>query len=352
MPVNGLVFQADAVELKVRSSGSFSGASYEHTAQLTSFFTPDAENLAIGIYLRVFSLHGTSDSWQIEYQGPCAPAGGYFAGGASFRSDVSLSAVLKAYKLYANLYSKWRLVFSGVDLYVNGSFHISLGPSAEYVSNGFGPSWVPIYNGMIDIGGGATANLPPAPVVTPGVPYSWSASSEASATVSGGVRFGKAGKWYHAPAVCPPLSVEAPLCGPELGPPQFADILCAPFGLSYTQAAITSSTWGDHVQSVSTKDYASTSDEFNTTGTIDENEYSSNGHVGIVADLPKELYRLNPDDFGASVWRWAVPEVQAYSARQIALIHTGGGPTMNGAANTSKSEKVFVFDGPKGFEVG
>ncbi|RYG33634.1 hypothetical protein EON81_17715 [bacterium] len=350
MPINALIFEAEELEFKARSSGSVSPTG-THAASLITLYTPDAISVAVGIELYATSRKDDTDgdSWQVSYNGPCAPFGGINDGGATFRGDVSIGVILKDYKLYVTQYAKFRVVFSGVDVYVNDSFHISLGPAVDVTSDALGPSWVPIFCGLVSMGGGAGSELPSFPPYVPGTPYEQHPS--ATATVSGGWRFKKDGVWHSPPVAVPPASTVAPMCGPAFGPPSPPypppPTICGPFGLQFADSVVSSSTWGTHLHMRADESldvWASGFGAFDRTEKYDR----QGGTIMLVPNLPKGLNRLNPDDFGASLFRWAVPMVRGQSARHVAL---NDGFTSN-AGTFNSVAPVTVYDGPASVEVG
>ncbi len=165
MPNNGKVFEAQAVEWKCGSTGSHTGSGhgdpvYGHGAEAYTQYAPDAVNLAVGIYLSAQSdFDGTSGSWQVVYDGPGAPFGGYIVGGSSYLSDVSISAVARDVKLYCKITgSLFQLSWSAIDIYVNGSFDITLtGSGVDATSAGVGPNYIPLIGIPLTLSGGVSA---------------------------------------------------------------------------------------------------------------------------------------------------------------------------------------------------
>lgn len=149
MPNNGLVFSAKALVFSVSSSCSASGSgdgdlTKGHSGQLVTGYAPDSVNVVPGITLNVSSsFDGTSGTWSASYNGP---GGTYSAGGAAFMTPVKIEARMKGVKLYCKLTgSLWRLTWTGIDLYVNGSIvQTDWGGSGDELSDGTGPNYVPI----------------------------------------------------------------------------------------------------------------------------------------------------------------------------------------------------------------
>lgn len=245
MPNNGLVVAWDALELRCAGSisGSGSGAgysTYSYGATATTSWAPNAIDEAPGIYLHCeSSFDGISGSWQVVYDGPGAPFGGYVVSGSGFQA-TSISAVIRDLVIYQKLTGAlWRVTWSAIDIYVNGSFDITLpGSSVDMTSEGVGPNYIPILGVPLDLTGGCSAGRD-------GIPgWEWNPCSpsegvsgqnyttQASGAVEGGWRFKErgSGEWQELP--CTPYYLDSPSTGGT-----------CPFGLSAAGIVEASSTW-------------------------------------------------------------------------------------------------------------
>lgn len=244
MPNNGLVIAWDALELRCAGSisGSGSGAgfsTYSYSATATTSWAPNAIDEAGGIYLHcASSFDGTSGTWEVKYDGPGAPFGGYIVSGSGFMA-TSISAVIKDLLIYQKLTGAlWRATWSAIDIYVNGSFNITLpGSAVDLTSDGVGPNYIPIIGVPLDISGGCSAGRDGIEgfVYDPCDPGTFAPqdfTTQASGAAEGGWRFKERGSeaWEDLP--CTPYYLEAPSAGGS-----------CPFGLSTAGIVEASSTW-------------------------------------------------------------------------------------------------------------
>lgn len=243
MPNNGRIIDWASIEWKCGSTGSATGsgdgdATYGHSAEAYTQFTPDAIDTAIGIYLSAQSdFDGTSGSWQVLYDGPGAPPGGYIVGGSGFMSDVSISAIARDVKLYCKLTgSLWQLSWTQVDIYVNGAFDITLtGSAIDTASAGTGPNYVPLIGIPLYLTGGVSAGRANVPTYSydacdpeGDLPIEW--ETQTTGGPYGGWRFQElGGDWISLPVT--PYSGDAPSAGD------------CPFGLDLTGIIDVSETW-------------------------------------------------------------------------------------------------------------
>jgi len=260
-----------------------------------------------------------------------------------------MSVVLVGVTLYATLYSKFRLVVSSIEIYVNESLSTTLS-GIDMTSDALGPVWLPIFSGLVEINGSANASFTP-PYIGPPSYGSYSGEGSAKCTVSGGWRFMENSVWYDHPVTIPPLESEPGLCGKAFGPPPPAPqfTICAPFGLHLPEAVISTRTWGNHINSVSSivqSAHNSASDGFGSHYVID----SINGSICLVPDLDKSLYKIN-NDFGASFFKWATPLCTGTAYRQIARTNSGGGGSLNGATTVYKTPVLLSHETAKSAEV-
>lgn len=164
MPNNGLIFEADALEYSLHGSASYTGSgagygvySYEGTAA-----TQYAVNTLLtqaGITLTVMSFDdGTTQGWEVSYDGPGAPFGGYVVAGSGFQS-TSVAAVIRDLRIYSKLTGAlYRVTWSGIDIYVNGGYSTTLAAGADLTSNGVGPNYIPVIGVPLSVEGTCSAS--------------------------------------------------------------------------------------------------------------------------------------------------------------------------------------------------
>ena len=199
MPNNGLIFATDAIEYKLESTVSATGSgsgtlAKSHTANAQTQYVPNAINVNTGIYLEVSSSDdgaGTT-AWQVKYDGPGAPFGGYVVGAAAFLSTVSIKVRILGLKIYTKLTgSLYRTTWTSLQVYVNGVLSTTLG-GVDVTSNGVGPNYIdylatPLY---------ATGSCSASKVYTPSVydpcdpgAMEYVTEAEANQTITAGWRF-------------------------------------------------------------------------------------------------------------------------------------------------------------------
>ncbi len=293
MPNNGRIIEWLAIEYNCTSGASISGTgsgdlSGSHSAEAYTQFAPNAINTAVGIDLTAGSvLHADgSGTWQVTYNGPGAPFGGYTVSGSTFLTSVSITAQVKNVKLYCKLTgSLFRLTWSAVDIYVNGVFNITLpGSSIDAVSAGVGQNYIPIIGVPLYFTGSCIAtkeNVTPWTYdpCNPGAGLSIEWSATASGSASGGWRFQQLdGNWVGLPA-------KAYIANPGSGSG-------CPFGLNPSDIVSATNTWG---ASIATESYSYSLFEYvgRDTGTVDV--YAScmdDGGTVFVGNYPGRCYNL------------------------------------------------------------
>lgn len=212
MPNNGRIIEWDAIEFKIESVGSHSGSGpgtlgYSHNGRGETGFAPDAIDTALGILLTAESSYdGSVGSWQVLYDGPGAPFGGYTQGGSFYLSTVSIGAIARNVKLYCKLTgSLWRLVWDQVDIYVNGAFALTLsGSGVDVTSSGTGPNYIPLIGVPLKMSGGGVAyktgvTFPGYDPCDPGANLPFEYSARMDWATSGGWRCQVGGEWEQFP---------------------------------------------------------------------------------------------------------------------------------------------------------
>jgi len=285
MPVNGLIFQADQYLLGVGVNSSWSGTGKSFTATLQSLWTPDAVDIDVGLQI---VLNGNEQGWNGNIECPNAPFGGYVVSGSGLASSVEVDLALVNYRLYganpAGQNYLFHVFVDSMNVLVNGSVVGTLA-GWDMLSNGLGPSWVPLFCGLVSITGTSAID-----------------SGSCSSTTFGGYKFLKGGKWYAMPTAIIPPSDEVPLSGPAI--PYSYGTKTAPFGLSTAGICVSGSTWGPQITTTNT----------NLTGYGTRDAESCGGTIILIPDLAKAYVRMNPD-YAASWHRFVVPLTQALSQR-------------------------------------
>jgi len=258
---------------------------------------------------------------QITEVNAYGPTGGYLNlpfGGLSYSgsgTSVTCDLYFNNWKVYGTNNAKWYVVWDSLSVYVNGSLMATLSGN-NVTSDALGPSWVPIFSGIVQFTGNGQVNY--------------------SSSVFGGWRYQVAGTWYSAPVAGLPPIADAPLSGPGVYysiPPVYGTFT-APFGLAAAGVVVTSSTYGTQMQ-VS-----------NIAGTPIKTQ---SGTFVMIPNLPKSINRLN-SDYGATFWRYAVPQVQASSTRTFSEIKV---PVSAGwHASSSATTNVVSRAGTGSYEVG
>jgi hypothetical protein len=313
VPVNGLI--ANWTPLHVRLAIDNLGDSV-----LQSLWTPDAVNVNY-FQIECSAVPTGGGTWhvlvkEVNAYGPSylnLPFGGLSYSGSG--TSCSCDLYFNNWKLYATHDAKWHVFWDSLDVYVNGSLANTFAGN-EVVSDALGPSWVPIFAGMVQISG-----------TGPG--------DGGSAIVSGGWQYKVGSSWYAPPIAGMPPEADAPTSGPGyyLTRPPTPGIFTAPFGLTSGGVVIGSSTYGNQL-SISV---ASGNPSYNKSGTI-----------VLIPNLGKSINRLNPD-YGATFWRYAVPQVQGLSTRLFSEVKVP--PSTGWNASSSASANVVSRAGAGSYEV-
>lgn len=275
MPVNGLVFAADQIQIGIGQSDIPATPGTSILCENQSLYTPDAVNVAVGIDIY---LQGTGSDWKAVYRGPNEPFGGYIVSGLTGTSGT-IDVYLNDYKLYANLYAEWRAVCSSIDIYVNGSLSTTLA-GFDLTSSALGPSWVPIFAGFCSITGGGTT--------------------------TGGWRWYADSAWHDLPISVPTVA-DAPTSGIGTDGSFHPIPVDAPFDLAASDAIVSTSTWGTQIYAFP---------EPIPSGGPDYDVQGASGSIILIPDLPKSLNRMVSGS-GADLYRFAVPQCYGSSTRGI-----------------------------------
>lgn len=381
MPNNGKIIAWDALELKVAGSASASGSgagspTYSYTGTATTGWTPDAYDFSGGIYLHCQSgFDGTTGTWSVKYDGPGAPFGGYIVSGSGYQA-TSISAVLKDILVYQKLTGAlYRITWSAIDIYVNGSFNITLpGSSVDLVSDGVGPNYIPIVGVPLDLtgGGGAgrtgigawTYSACDPGSISPAQDY----TSALTGAITGGWRFKEVGgAWQMLPVSVYNLSAPS-VGGCTLGVSNSATVTAADtFSASieidsyashtFTYEGRQSGTWITTVVCTPEGSGDPTETEYESVGKcvdactglivpLYRDAYKSHSHnrgtsgrLRIVPDLPRAVKR-HQADYRAFWLRLPLPNVKGTASRSC----TTDGVTVSGStvANVYDQSDVFI----------
>lgn len=211
MPVNGLIFAADELELTLASSasGSHSGpgdGAYSHVATGTSLFTPNVIDLVPGFFFEVSGSSAT-DLWSVTYIGPGAPLGVTWTGSgwASASGRVKLTSV----RVYG---TGGGVVFqANYEIFAGGVSRLS--GSLNTLSGGLGPAYIPFIGVPWGITGSVSASTINLPTYTISSTYDY--QSTADATASGGWRFKEvgSGSWQVLPMTLLVANIPSVSCG-------------------------------------------------------------------------------------------------------------------------------------------
>ncbi len=335
MPINGLVFQAEAVRFfaVTSASGSHTGAgtgSYGHSATAGTLFTPDSLVQAIGFE---FDLSGASvgDTWSVDYTGPGAPLGITWTG--SGWTPVTIEIILTDVKVY-NLGGNFRFVCA-YEVIAQGVTRLT--GSIDTISGGLGPSYLPVWGIPLQLSGGASASTTGLPTYGPTDTYAY--YSDCTATATGGWQIDQGAGYVGLPMTLAPGS--APAIGgsctdPGVGSVSGADtesLEIESFASSETNKTLYDSgtitaccveTFCDGV-SVGTNciDNASPWEHYET----ESETFSRGGSVRAVPDLEKAIKRIN-SDFRALIWRSEMPQTLrsgTWSCDFNGSVSSGGG---------------------------
>lgn len=288
MPVNGLIVQWDQLRLGLSIPGG--------SGSLSSLWTPDAITVSTGLSISV-NPGGT-----VTYNGPHAPFGGYTVSGSS------MDVYLNNWRLYGvnpgGVNYLFHVFCDSIDIYVDGSFSVTLA-GFDAVSNALGPSWVPIFCGLVQV----TSNL---------------------GVATGGWQYKIGSTWYSLPVTIPPTGSNPATVDTELPflPP-------APFGLTFQQSVISTSTWGAQIDATGFQVFTFYPD--GNVKTLDSQSW--NGTVFLVPDLPKSIERMNTD-FAAGFFAFNAPLVASNGFRQWFVRQPGGPDTYDGFAQALASTQI------------
>lgn len=323
MPVNGLILAAEILQLGIQIDGTWSGGAAQLLeGLLESLWTPDAVNVVPGasIHIAGNSLDGGGT---VNFQCPNAPFGGFTQAFSGIPSNISANFNFNNYQLYAvNPLGEnylWHVFWDSIDLQVNDVTVATLA-GANFVSNALGPSWVPIFCGMVGMSGGAGTI----------------GNGSATGTISRGYRFKINGSWVALPTAVPPL-VDAPQCGVGTDMHFHPVTECSPFGLSLSQSVVSTSTWGTQL----------TNSGFIPGSGPDYDVHGNTGTLILVPNLPKSIERLNTD-FAAGFFRFATPLVTGASTRGFEHGEPGSGYLVT----THGGNSVYARQAPGAQEVG
>ena len=275
MPVNGLVFAADKVQIGIGCSTIPATPGFGELCRNESLYTPDAINVAVGIAVY---LVGVGSTWNAVYRGPNEPFGGYVSSGHTGTAGT-IDCYLNDWKLYARYDSTWHVECSGIDIYVNGSLATSLA-GFSLTSSALGPSWVPVFAGLCSITGGGTT--------------------------TGGWRWYANGGWHDLPIAIPTVA-DAPTSGTGTDGSFHPIPVTAPFGLAASDALVGTSTWGTQINAFPLPP---------PSGGPDYDIQGASGSIILIPNLPKSFPRMAPNH-GADLYRFSVPRCYGSSTRGI-----------------------------------
>lgn len=339
MPVNGLVFEADAVEFFLESSGSGShtGAgtgSYGHSASGDTYYTPDTVTLS-GAF--VFALSGASaaNTWQVDYTGPGAPLGTSWTG--SGWTPITASIVFSAVKIY-NTGGTFRVVCD-YEVFAQGVSRLT--GSIDTTSGGMGPAYLPLWGVPFGLTGGASASTTGLPAYGPTDTYTY--YSDCTGTAEGGWHIDQGSGYVALPVTLAPGS--APAMGGACTDPGVGTVTAGDSDslsvTSYASAEVTRSVYASGtITECCTQTYCDgiLIDETCTTQPspvdwaqyeLDSETFGRGGYVRAIPDLEKAIKRFNAD-FKALVYRSEMPQTE-YSATWTCnfdgAISSGGGST-------------------------
>lgn len=221
MPNNGRIIEWDSLDFRLAGSASASGSggvvSYGYVGAGFTRWAESATLSPAGISLSVeSSWDGTTGAWQVSYNGPNEPFGGYVVTGSTYR-DTEIVARFKDLQIYSKLTGAlYRVVWSAIEIYVNGSLSTTLGGGDE-TSNGVGPCYLNFIGVPLQIQGSATGGVTTSWTYDPCDPEDVSGGSwnvEVPAVIQGGWRFQEKGSsdWQALPVYVDVRSVAGSGC--------------------------------------------------------------------------------------------------------------------------------------------
>jgi hypothetical protein len=286
MPVNGLVFECDILELGVAVPSSLSPAT------LTSLWTPDAIDVwsygfpdfqTDGVIITIEPSTTSTQGYVVICPG--CPFEGY-RGTASGPLSVYVDFI--NWKVYGinpgGINYLFRVQWDSINVIVNGTTVVSFaGNNVE--SQALGPSWIPVFCGYVTVASNGFIG---------------------SGFIDGGWRYSIGGTWYSPPVTVPPISAEPP----SVAPGQVGGTCPPPFNLSFTDVVVATSTWGNLLSLESSNVTTYWPDGYVKTVAT----YASSGSVTLVPNLPKSIQRMNMD-FAATFFAYATPATWSIGTR-------------------------------------
>jgi hypothetical protein len=101
---------------------------------------------------------GAAGTWEVSYNGPNAPFGGYIVSGSGYQA-TSIVARFTNLKIYSKLTGAlYRVMWDSIEIYVNGSLSTTLG-SGDETSAGVGPCYLNYIGVPFQIQGSATGGV-------------------------------------------------------------------------------------------------------------------------------------------------------------------------------------------------
>lgn len=201
MPFNGLIFEADAYEFWVKTEeleySQINNERYHDGGMSNGVFEAYARS-------RDWTSDGIPAEWEVRYDGPNAPFGGWTRGGNGYRTSIELRVRYKGIKVYGRALAMLRVEIDEVELWLDGALEETLGPSLEDQTTQLRPSDLPFLGYHLYLYGscGASGVAIPAWAGSDFV-HEWTSSIESR--VTGGSRFQHGGTWYTLPATLQPI---------------------------------------------------------------------------------------------------------------------------------------------------
>lgn len=210
MPVNGLVWAADTLQLRVEgsASGSHSGDGtgvYTWSGTGTVQYADSTTTIATGFLIQIGGSSATGN-WSVTYTGPGSPLGTTWNG--SGWTSANCLVQLTDVRLY-NTGTAWRLV-ADYEVFAGGVSRLT--GSIDESNSVFGPAFVPLLGMPINVSGSASASTTGLPTYTQSSTYDY--QSQTSGTVIGGWRYLEVGgvSWQAPDVNVLTLSVPTVAC--------------------------------------------------------------------------------------------------------------------------------------------
>jgi len=321
----GLVAQWDTLEFYLNAAFSTSapgtgGKAGGGTAKLTTSYAPDYLNVNPGITIQMTSVvagpasvYGSSKTiYTLTIPDLSISNTDTVAG---FSSSANCRLVFTDFKCYAINGGVWRLAWSDLSWYRNGTLDTSYGADSIISGAYLSPTAIPIIGFPATLEAGGVAS--PAPAIGPtgtGMP-SDSLSGDCTITDSGW-RYKIGSTWLTPPVNCSVLGTPTLSCSasPSIGTVSASN--------TYNGAAYGSNAW---------------------TQTSAQRTWNIlSAKVTLLPNIPRSVKRMN-DDYAALIFRWGLPKAQRHATKTCEYFPPDGESTLTSATTNDTVFNSYTY---------